>query len=59
MECLDEIGYIHWHGVNGCIVMCLNISEHTPVLFSDEINSNTFTTETTTATNSETKKVED
>merc|ERR1712137_815718 len=32
--------------------MCLNISEHTPVLFSDEINSNTFTTETTTATNS-------
>lgn len=49
---LNQIGYIDWHLINVCIVEGFNVFQRTLIIFSNKIDSNTFTAETSTATNS-------
>lgn len=53
---LNQIGYIDWHLINVCIVEGFNVFQRTLIIFSNKIDSNTFTAETSTATNSVERK---
>jgi len=47
---LDEISNVHRHLLNLCAVELFNLSHHTDVISSDEVDGNTLTSETTTTT---------
>lgn len=49
---LNHIGQIGWHFLDGSVVMLLDIGENPLVLFGDEVDSNSLTTETSTTSNS-------
>lgn len=49
---LQHIGQVCRHLLNGCVVVFLNVCQHSLVSFSNEINSNSLTTETSTSTDS-------
>lgn len=49
---LNQIGYIDWHLINVCIVKGFNVFQRTLIIISNKVDSNTFTAETSTTTNS-------
>jgi len=49
---LNQIGYIDWHLINVGIVEGFNVFQRTLIIFSNKIDSNSFTAETSTTTNS-------
>lgn len=48
---LDQIGNVHWHLVDLCAVVLLDIAENLDVVLSDKVDGNTLATETSRATN--------
>lgn len=55
---LQHISQICWHFLNSGIVMFLDICQHSLVSVSNEVNSNSLTTETSTSTDSAMRKWE-
>ena len=51
MPCLDQIGHVHGHLLDLGAVKLLNLTHHAHILGSNEVDGNTLTAETTTATN--------
>lgn len=49
---LQHIGQVCWHLLNSRVVVFLNVCQHSLVSFSNKINSNSLTTETSTSTDS-------
>lgn len=52
LKILDEVGNIHWHLINACVVKFLDVVKGAFVIVGDEVDGNTFTAETTTTSNS-------
>lgn len=48
---LDQVGHIHRHLINLCVVKLLYILKHTFIFTGDKIDGHTLTSKTTTATN--------
>jgi hypothetical protein len=44
---LDQIGHIHWHLVNLCTVVLLNVAQNLDIVLRDKVDSNTLATKTT------------
>lgn len=49
---LDQVGHIHGHFVNMCIIKLLDIFERTFIIFRDKIYCHTLTTKSSTSANS-------
>jgi len=52
MKRLDEVGDVHWHLLDLSAVKLFDFSHHTHVLSSNEVDRNTLSSETTSATDS-------
>lgn len=50
--CLDQISNVAGHFLNLCVVMVLQFLQCSTIPVGDKVNSDTFTAETTTATDS-------
>lgn len=50
IQCLDEIGNVHWHLFDLSAVELLDFSHHSDIVSSDEVDGNTLSAETTTTT---------
>lgn len=50
---LGEVSQVHWHRFNLRIVVLLDVTQNAPILLRNKINGQTFTSETSTATDPE------
>jgi hypothetical protein len=52
VNCLNEIGNVHWHLLDLSAVELLDFSHHTDIISGNEVDGDTLSSETTTTTDS-------